>query len=312
MKKVVASALIFSGMLVSACERQDTVTAPSAAVPTASSPVHANLTAPTVSDACKPPASSVVFDATQLGHVTITNNSSCTNEFLYIVWSVPPGNEANQTQVAAIGARLSPGEHRDLTVGFTVQCGSRYQRDVYIGISDGSQTYTLSDVRNYFFAALGYFQLAPSCPPPPPPPTPTPTPPAPPVPPVTHTNRALNQPTVASSLETSLLAASNAVDGNLSTRWSSQFSDPQWIYVDLGQIYTISEVVLRWETAYGKNYQVQVSNDALTWTTIRTVTGGVGGVDDLTGLSGSGRYVRMLGTARGTIWGYSLFELEVY
>ncbi len=42
------------------------------------------------------------------------------------------------------------------------------------------------------------------------------------------------------------------------------------------------------------------------------VTGGDGGVDDLTGLSGTGRYVRIYGTQRGTEWGYSLWELEVY
>jgi hypothetical protein len=55
-----------------------------------------------------------------------------------------------------------------------------------------------------------------------------------------------------------------------------------------------------------------VSNDDTNWTTIRTVTGGDGGVDDLTGLSGSGRYVRINGTRRGTQWGYSLWEFEVY
>jgi hypothetical protein len=42
------------------------------------------------------------------------------------------------------------------------------------------------------------------------------------------------------------------------------------------------------------------------------VTNGDGGVDDLAGLSGTGRYVRILGTRRGTPWGYSLWEFEVY
>jgi hypothetical protein len=37
-----------------------------------------------------------------------------------------------------------------------------------------------------------------------------------------------------------------------------------------------------------------------------------GGVDDLTGLSGSGRYVRMYGTQRGTIYGYSIWDYDVY
>jgi hypothetical protein len=125
-------------------------------------------------------------------------------------------------------------------------------------------------------------------------------------------NLALQRPVVASSEFGPQYAASFAVDGDLSTRWSSQFSDPQWIYVDLGQTYAINSVILRWETAYGANYEVQVSNDATNWTPIRAVFSGRGGIDDLVGLSGTGRYVRIYGTQRGTEWGYSLWELEVY
>jgi hypothetical protein len=125
-------------------------------------------------------------------------------------------------------------------------------------------------------------------------------------------NLALNRPVFVSSEFGPQFAGAFAVDGNPSTRWSSQFSDPQYIYVDLGQNTAVSEVILRWETAFGADYLVQMSNDAQTWTTIRTVTNGDGGVDDLTGLSGSGRYLRIYGTQRGTQWGYSLYELEVY
>ncbi len=63
-------------------------------------------------------------------------------------------------------------------------------------------------------------------------------------------------------------------------------------------------MVLLWETAYGKAYQIQVSNDATNWTTIYSTTTGDGGTDDLS-VSGSGRYVRMYGSVRGTQWGYS-------
>src|SRR6185295_14919320 len=50
----------------------------------------------------------------------------------------------------------------------------------------------------------------------------------------------------------------------------------------------------------------------VSWSAIKTVTTGVGGIEDWTGLSGSGRYVRVYGTARGTPYGYSLWELKVY
>ena len=40
--------------------------------------------------------------------------------------------------------------------------------------------------------------------------------------------------------------------------------------------------------------------------------GGNGGEDDNTGLTGSGRYVRIYGTTRATQWGYSLYTFQVY
>lgn len=125
------------------------------------------------------------------------------------------------------------------------------------------------------------------------------------------TNVALNKPTQVSSTDGYAGDGSAAVDGNTGTRWASAFSDPQWIYVDLGSAHTITRVVLNWEAAYGSGYQIQVSNDASSWTTLYTESNGNGGIDDLT-VSGSGRYVRMLGTARATQWGYSLWEFQVY
>ena len=119
------------------------------------------------------------------------------------------------------------------------------------------------------------------------------------------------KPTAASSVENAGTPASSATDGNTGTRWSSAFSDPQWLEVDLGATDTISEVVLSWEGAYGKSFQVQTSNDNSTWTPIYSTTSGTGGVQTLS-VSGSGRYVRMYGTARGTGYGYSLWEFQVY
>jgi hypothetical protein len=102
------------------------------------------------------------------------------------------------------------------------------------------------------------------------------------------------------------------VDASTTTRWSSAFSDPQWIRVDLGATYTVNRVRLVWEAAYASAYQIQTSPDGNSWTTARSVTGGNGGEDDITGLSSSTRYVRVHGTARATPYGYSLFTFEVY
>jgi F5/8 type C domain/Ricin-type beta-trefoil lectin domain len=125
------------------------------------------------------------------------------------------------------------------------------------------------------------------------------------------TDLALNQPTTASSLENAGFTAADATDGNTGTRWSSAFSDPQWLEVDLGSSKTICGVTLDWETAYATGFQIQTSTDGTNWTTIYSTTAGTGG-DQALSVTGTGRYIRMYGTARATQYGYSLWELDVY
>ncbi|XVU23793.1 DUF1996 domain-containing protein [Actinoplanes sp. CA-054009] len=115
----------------------------------------------------------------------------------------------------------------------------------------------------------------------------------------------------ASSTESAAFPASNAVDGNLGTRWSSAFSDPQWLQVDLGGTATISSVVLNWEAAYARAFSVKTSANGSTWTTLYSTNAGTGGRQALT-VTGSGRYVRLETTARATQWGVSLTEFQVY
>jgi hypothetical protein len=126
-------------------------------------------------------------------------------------------------------------------------------------------------------------------------------------------NLALNKPVTASTTENASFPAASAVDGNLGTRWASVAADPQWIYVDLGANYNVTRVKITWETAMASSYQIQRATSASgPWTTMRTVTGNTTSVNDNTGLSGAGRFIRINGTARTTQWGYSIWELEVY
>jgi len=126
------------------------------------------------------------------------------------------------------------------------------------------------------------------------------------------TDLARGRPATASSVEPgSSHVPGNAVDGNTSTRWGSAYADPQWIAVDLGASYTLNRVRLQWEAAFGRAYQIQVSPDNVAWTTVFSTTTGDGGTDDLA-LSGTGRYVRVFGTQRGTQWGYSLWDLNAF
>ncbi|QEC67241.1 T9SS type A sorting domain-containing protein [Panacibacter ginsenosidivorans] len=124
-------------------------------------------------------------------------------------------------------------------------------------------------------------------------------------------NIALNKPAYASSLETPDYYARNVTDGKLNTRWSSVYSDPQNIYVDLGSSYDICKVVLHWQIALGKDFKIQVSDNAINWTDVASYTGNTS-YNNYVSLKASGRYVRMYGTKRGSQYGYSLWEFEVY
>src|SRR5687768_1792594 len=104
----------------------------------------------------------------------------------------------------------------------------------------------------------------------------------------TAQNIALGKPAVASSTQDASFPPALSVDGQGTggqvdpfgncqgscTRWSSGYAlpDPQWIYVDLGGIYSLTEVRVYWEAAWATNYDIQISNDASTWTTVQTVT----------------------------------------
>ncbi|GAA2698236.1 MULTISPECIES: discoidin domain-containing protein [Actinoplanes] len=120
------------------------------------------------------------------------------------------------------------------------------------------------------------------------------------------------KPATASSTEAAgAYLASEAVDGNAGTRWASAFTDPQWLQVDLGSSNAITRVELNWETAAAKAFQIQVSDNASSWTSIYSTTTATGGNQSLT-VNGTGRYVRMYGTQRTTGYGYSLWEFKVY
>lgn len=126
------------------------------------------------------------------------------------------------------------------------------------------------------------------------------------------TNLAYNRPVSVSSTEAGGNIASNAVDANGTTRWSSVYSDPQWISVDLGANYNVSRVRVAWETASAKNYYLEGSTNGTTWFNMRTISNNTALVNDHTGLSSAARYIRLYCTARNTQYGYSIYELEVY
>lgn len=134
--------------------------------------------------------------------------------------------------------------------------------------------------------------------------------------PLPRTNLALHRPAVASSNDGLEDTAPYVNDGSLTTRFGSKRGvDPGWIYVDLGETKTIDEVRLFWEAAYGKSYRIQIADDPsdeANWRDVYSTTTGKGGLETITFDEVEARYVRMYGTIRATIYGYSIWEFEVY
>ncbi|GIM91700.1 discoidin domain-containing protein [Paractinoplanes toevensis] len=149
--------------------------------------------------------------------------------------------------------------------------------------------------------------------------TPT-TPPATTTPPA-GTARLLsyNKPAQASTWQNDVncnpCSPDKAFDNDPASRWATSSTngwvDPGWISVDLGATAQISQVVLQWDPAYGKAYQIQVSPDNVNWTSIYSTTNS-DGLKDVINATGTGRYVRMYGTARSSAYGYSLWEFSIY
>ena len=137
---------------------------------------------------------------------------------------------------------------------------------------------------------------------------------------ISHDNVALKKAVTASSYQTDKYPV-NAFDGNEHTRYSSLYNDNEWVSVDLGQVFLIDQVVLIWERAYGKDFNilfsidgsfndlikdsVQIRNNVLSRDTIA-------GTNTIKPKANTiARYVRMQGVHRATVFGYSLFEFKV-
>ena len=117
---------------------------------------------------------------------------------------------------------------------------------------------------------------------------------------------------IASSMERGDLSGAAAIDHNAATRWGSGFSDGEYLTLDFGTSQLITRVHIDWENAHASQYLLQVSDDNANWTTIKTVDNSQGGAEDLAGLAGQGRYLRVQGVKRATQYGYSIFEIQAF
>lgn len=139
-------------------------------------------------------------------------------------------------------------------------------------------------------------------------------------------NVALNKTGYSSSNETADLTADKAFDGDTSSRssrWSSNTGGaPHWLYVDLGEQRDVKTVRIYWETRKATNYEIQISDDAKDWTSVKTIDNRPASTTDTITLENTvkARYVRLYIEAfdakdpdsDGSWNSISVYEMEVY
>ncbi|MDR1120728.1 MAG: discoidin domain-containing protein, partial [Dysgonamonadaceae bacterium] len=134
-----------------------------------------------------------------------------------------------------------------------------------------------------------------------------------------------NKPTTASSEfnhdQFGLLRAGNATDGNPGTRWGSDEENveytPEWLLVDLEKEETLTKIVINWEAAFAREYNVEVSSDNAEWSQVFSTVNGAEGLVNIPLENVPARYVKVNCTRKtspwaGNFYGYSILELEAY
>ncbi len=108
----------------------------------------------------------------------------------------------------------------------------------------------------------------------------------------------------------SLLRAADG--GPLESRWISAKDEGEWLCVDLGEKRKFDRVVLTWAMkGEAREYALEASDDRTSWRTLREVSDGRGGREELRFAGTQARYVRLdCRKAKNDL--FSLVELEVW
>lgn len=135
---------------------------------------------------------------------------------------------------------------------------------------------------------------------------------------------AFRKDVTASSELSAYYGAAKAVDGDPVTLWSSTYTDPSWLAVDLGAVRTIRKIRIFWDWSFSKSYTVQVSTDGQTWTDVFQTGDGKAGFRDIDLTPTAMRHVRIWCTDRYPpqvcMWtqetepqrGHAIRELQVF
>ncbi len=121
----------------------------------------------------------------------------------------------------------------------------------------------------------------------------------------------------SSSSERHVFLAQYAIDGELLTRWGSEHTEStSWLKVELDSVYEIGKVIIHWEPAYARKYEIQTSLDDLKWNRVYCENAGNGLEDTIYFTGTSAKYVKIDCQQKisvgGSYYGYSVYEIEIY
>lgn len=104
-------------------------------------------------------------------------------------------------------------------------------------------------------------------------------------------------------------AAQLAIDGNMQTRWSSNFEDKQWWRADLEVPQKICGLILKWEAAFTEIYNIEIQDTSGNWKKVYETEDGDGNTDIIYFEPIEAKALKINCIQRGTGWGNSLWEV---
>lgn len=130
-------------------------------------------------------------------------------------------------------------------------------------------------------------------------------------------NIAIGATATSNSVEVDTYPPEAAIDGDSATRFASAYNDPEWWMVDFGEVRKVGAAILYFEAAYSTEFYFEVSTDGENWTEVARVTdnstsGADVPVEVRFDAQHDAQYVRYTGVSRGTTYGHSFWELELY
>ncbi|MHA7861532.1 family 20 glycosylhydrolase [Tessaracoccus sp. Y36] len=133
-------------------------------------------------------------------------------------------------------------------------------------------------------------------------------------------------PTAASEFPDPRFVVEHVNDGDLATRWGSNYAhglpeypdigyDPSndWVQIELASPSPVGRVVLDWETARPDRYVIQTSSDGQSWTNVQEVSNPAVGVNvhEMT-ITDPVLFVRVQTLVLSSPWGLSLWSFEIW